>query len=307
MNVIIDINVVLDLLLKRKEYCLLQEDCFQNLIERNVPLYFPVCALPTLIYVHAMELKRLKDAGAINPKANLKEISENQLRVFFSEVNLCTSLGAHWDFIPDNHPDPEDALISLCASILPGDTVIWTEDKGFKPLGETLAVGDHNMVQETLGKCHEGTQFIDLAAQQRAIRPKLELGLYSVLRHGQYIMGPEVKELEEKLAAFVGVNHCISCSSGTDALLIALMALGIGPGDEVITVPYTWISTAEVIALLSAKSVFVDIQPDTFNMNPVLIEAAITPQPKPSCRWASMANVRICAVLMPLQRNTAFR
>jgi len=93
-------------------------------------------------------------------------------------------------------------------------------------------------------------------------------------------MGPEVRELEEKLAAFVGVNQCISCSSGTDALLIALMALDIGPGDEVITVPYTWISTAEVIALLNAKPVFVDIQPDTFNINPDLIEAAITPRTK---------------------------
>ena len=123
-------------------------------------------------------------------------------------------------------------------------------------------------------------QFIDLSAQQKRIRAKIESRINHVLDHGQYIMGPEVKELEEKLAAFVGDRHCISCSSGTDALLIALMALDIGPGDEVITVPYTWISTAEVIALLNAKPVFVDIQPDTFNMNPDLIEAAITPNTK---------------------------
>ena len=123
-------------------------------------------------------------------------------------------------------------------------------------------------------------QFIDLSVQQRRIRDKIEARIKQVLDHGQYIMGPEIKELEEKLAAFTGVKHCLSCSSGTDALLIALMALDIGPGDEVITVPYTWISSAEVIALLRAKPVFVDIQPDTFNMDPDQIEAAISPNTK---------------------------
>jgi len=300
MNVILDVNVVLDLLLKRKEYFIDQEDCFQVLIERGVSLYFPVCALPTLAYVHLMELKRLKQAGAIDPEEDLKEVSRKQLSALFDEINICTNLAAHWKMIPDEHADREDALISLSASILPGNTVIWTEDKDFKPVGEILAVGDHKTVQESLAKCHQGTQFIDLAAQQRLIRPKLELGLYSVLRHGQYIMGPEVKELEEKLARFVDVNHCISCSSGTDALLIALMALDIGPGDEVITVPYTWISSAEVIALLHAKPVFVDILPDTFNMDPDKIEAAITPRTKaimPVSIYGQCANMtRINAI-----------
>lgn len=120
--------------------------------------------------------------------------------------------------------------------------------------------------------------FIDLVSQQKRIRPDIEAAIARVLDHGQYIMGPEVKELEDKLSLYVGVKHCISCSSGTDALLMALMALEIGPGDEVITVPYTWISTAEVISLLQAKPVFIDIQPDTYNMNPDLLEAAITPR-----------------------------
>jgi UDP-2-acetamido-2-deoxy-ribo-hexuluronate aminotransferase len=105
----------------------------------------------------------------------------------------------------------------------------------------------------------------------------LETGIHRVLHHGQYIMGPEIKALEGKLSAYVGVEHCITCASGTDALLMALMALEIGPGDEVITVPYTWISTAEVIALLRAKPVFVDVQPDTFNLDPTKLEVAITP------------------------------
>jgi len=143
-------------------------------------------------------------------------------------------------------------------------------------------------------------QFIDLAAQQKRIRGNIEAAIKKVLDHGQYIMGPQVKELEEKLAAFVDVRHCISCSSGTDALLIALMALDIGPGDEVITVPYTWISTAEVIALLHAKPIFVDILPNTFNMDPDLIEAAITPNTKaimPVCIYGQCADMtRINAI-----------
>ena len=119
-------------------------------------------------------------------------------------------------------------------------------------------------------------QFIDLAAQQKRIRAEIERRIGRVLDHGKYIMGPEVVELEAVLAEYVGVPHCITCASGTDALLMALMALDIQPGDEVITVPYTWISTAEVIALLRARPVFVDILPDTFNMDPEMIEAAIT-------------------------------
>jgi UDP-2-acetamido-2-deoxy-ribo-hexuluronate aminotransferase len=98
--------------------------------------------------------------------------------------------------------------------------------------------------------------------------------------HGQFILGPEVREVEEKLAQYTGSKHCVTVSSGTDSLLIALMALGIGLGDEVITVPYTWISTAEVISLLGAKPVFVDIRPDTWNMDETLLEAAITDKTK---------------------------
>lgn len=122
--------------------------------------------------------------------------------------------------------------------------------------------------------------FIDLKTQQARIRDKIDARIAAVLDHGQYIMGPEVFELEEKLCEFVGVKHAIGVSSGTDSLLIALMALDIGPGDEVITTPYTWISTAEVIALVGAKPVFVDIEPDTWNIDPNLIEPAITERTK---------------------------
>jgi UDP-2-acetamido-2-deoxy-ribo-hexuluronate aminotransferase len=122
--------------------------------------------------------------------------------------------------------------------------------------------------------------FIDLKTQQERILPNLERRMKAVLSHGQYVMGPEIKELEEKLATYVGVKYCITASSGTDTLLIALMALGIGPGHEVITSPFTFIATGEMIALTGARPVFVDIELRTYNLDPAKLEAAITPRTK---------------------------
>ena len=123
-------------------------------------------------------------------------------------------------------------------------------------------------------------QFIDLKSRHNLIADKINARIQKVMDHGQFILGPEVRELEQKLADFTGSRHSITTSSGTDSLLISLMALGVGAGDEVITVPYTWISTAEVVSLLGAKPVFVDIRPDTWNMDETLLEGAITDKTK---------------------------
>lgn len=122
--------------------------------------------------------------------------------------------------------------------------------------------------------------FIDLKAQQARLKTQIDAAIARVLAHGQYILGPEVAELEEKLATYTGAKHCITVANGTDALQIAQMALGIGPGDEVITPGFTYIATAETVALLRAKPVYVDINPLTYNLNPALLEAAITPRTK---------------------------
>jgi UDP-2-acetamido-2-deoxy-ribo-hexuluronate aminotransferase len=122
--------------------------------------------------------------------------------------------------------------------------------------------------------------FIDLKTQYRALRDDIGARIQAVLEHGQYIMGPEIDELERKLADYVGVKHAIAVSSGTDALLIAMLAYDIGPGDEVITTPFTFIATGEMIALIGAKPVFVDIDPKTYNLDPALLEQAITEQTK---------------------------
>lgn len=123
-------------------------------------------------------------------------------------------------------------------------------------------------------------QFIDLAAQYQYLKKKIDTRIQGVLNHGQYILGPEVYELEEKLANYTGAKYCIAVANGTDALQIAQMAFGIGPGDEVITPGFTYIATAETVALLGAKPVYVDIDPKTYNLDPSKIEAAITSKTK---------------------------
>ena len=122
--------------------------------------------------------------------------------------------------------------------------------------------------------------FIDLKTQYQRLKADIDAGIARVLAHGQFILGPEVAVLEEKLAAYTGARHCITVANGTDALQIALMALGVGPGDEVITPGFTYIATAETVALLGARPVYVDVDPRTCNLAPALLAAAITPRTK---------------------------
>lgn len=119
-------------------------------------------------------------------------------------------------------------------------------------------------------------EFIDLRSQYSDLKTSINSRIQRVLDHGQYIMGPEVRELEVGLESYTAAKHCITVASGTEALLIALMAIGVKAGDEIITTPFTFVATAEVIALLGAVPVFVDVQPDTCNVDPTLIEAAIS-------------------------------
>lgn len=123
-------------------------------------------------------------------------------------------------------------------------------------------------------------QFTDLKGQYLRLKEQIDLGIQKVLEHGQYILGPEVAELEEKLITYTGAKHCITCANGTDALQIAQMALGIGIGDEVITPGFTYIATAETVALLGAKPVYVDVDPKTYNLDVTKLEVAITPRTK---------------------------
>ena len=122
--------------------------------------------------------------------------------------------------------------------------------------------------------------FLDLPSQQARLRREIDAGIANVLAHGQYILGPEVSDLEERLAAYTGARYCITVANGTDALQIALMALGVGPGDEIISPGFSYIATAEAAVLLGARIVYVDIDTQTYNLDSTLLEAAITPRTK---------------------------
>lgn len=122
--------------------------------------------------------------------------------------------------------------------------------------------------------------FVDLAAQRGRLKAEIDNAIHNVLTHGQYILGPEVDELEAKLAGYCGSDFCVTVANGTDALQIALMALGVGPGDEVITPAFSYIATAEAALVLGARPVYVDIDPHSFNMAPQLVERAITSRTK---------------------------
>jgi len=156
-----------------------------------------------------------------------------------------------------------------------------------------MGIDGHEVCSDLFVFLIDKMEFIDLKAQYHRYKEAIDTRIHAVLQHGQYILGPEIQELEKALAQFVGVKHCLTVASGTDSLEIALRALSIGPGDEVITVPFTWISTAEVISLVGAKPVFVDIEEETYNLDPRLLERVITSKTKaiiPVNLFGQMAN-----------------
>ena len=281
-NLILDVNVILDLWLGRipEEEQLLIAELIANVTPNAAPntyhCWFSSSSLPVLEYITRKELKKsgLQPTDAIRATRDL-------IAGLIDSTRLLSNYGFHQADAIQLSNDLEDAQIVLAASSLQGDTAIVTNEKRFQTGGKIEQVKLQEVAEWLAGLDRDKPiDFIDLKTQQDALRPTLEKNLHKVLHHGQYIMGPEVKELEEKLAAYVGVKHCISASSGTDTLLIAMMALGIVPGDEVITTPFTFIATGEMIALLGAKPVFVDIDPKTYNIDPSKIEAAITPKTK---------------------------
>jgi len=143
MNVVLDVNIVLDLLLKRRTEYEAQSRCFSQLKKVGAQLWFPVCALPTLDYVHQLEIKRLQQANQISSLLEAKHLSRQQLDIFMDSLNYASSLGSHVAMIPKDHPDREDALISLAAGELLGETIIWSNDKHFQSVDSRILVYNH--------------------------------------------------------------------------------------------------------------------------------------------------------------------
>lgn len=254
-------------------------------------------SVQTMEYVVASEIFRL-DRENRQPVSRREANQQAKviLAILSSEWQWLAALSGE-GMVFDNE-DPEDEQLLRALDRFPvGTAIILTRDKPMlKRAGQrAMTPEEYIEIRKQQGDKRSGIEFIDLKTQQDQLRPQLERNIHRVLHHGKYIMGPEIAELEEKLAIYVGVKHCVTVASGTDSLEIALRALGIGPGDEVITVPFTWISSAEVIAQVGARPVFVDIEPVTFNMNPDILEAAITPQTKaimPVSLFGQMADYR---------------
>jgi len=274
MNLLLDVNIVLDICAVRLPFVQWSAGAIQKCLDSGGKIWMYVGSVQTLEYNLVHELQRRRTGLT---RRQLAYQARQALKAFAKDKHWLAALADEGNVF--DSPDPEDEqLIRAMGRFAHGTIKLLTRD-------ETLCA---RYPEHTIAPLHylalplqtKPLDFIDLAAQQDRLRPQLERSIHRVLHHGQYILGPEVAELEEKLAAYTGAKHCITVANGTDALQIAQMALGIGPGDEIITPGFTYIATAETVALLGAKPVYVDIDPRTYNLNPALLEAAITPRTK---------------------------
>jgi UDP-2-acetamido-2-deoxy-ribo-hexuluronate aminotransferase len=205
--------------------------------------------------------------------ADHRRLARERLQSFAQDKQWLAALAG--DCADFTAPDPaRDRLLRALARFAPGTVRILTLDSDFAAAHPGQALDPAGCL--AMPTPARRVDFIDLGRQQTFFRADLEERVHRVLHHGRYILGPEMEELESRLAAYTGAAHCVTAASGTEALLISLMALGIGPGDEVITTPFTFVATAEVICLVGAQPVFVDVEPDTCNLDARKIEGAIS-------------------------------
>jgi UDP-2-acetamido-2-deoxy-ribo-hexuluronate aminotransferase len=271
-DLLLDVNIVVDVCSARQPWYINSAEAIAKCLDNGGRLWLYSGSVQTVEYSLAKEIFRQNQGKGVSFASSLAA-SRDVLVGFCKDKHWLAALAGEGPVFAADDPEDEQLIHSL--KRFPQHSIkLLTRDRAISCKYPELTISPEKYLnQNTAAK---PTAFVDLAAQQDRIRPALEQNIHQVLHHGQFIMGPEVGELEERLCAFTASRHCISCASGTDALLMALMALNIGPGHEVITVPYTWISTAEVVALLGARPVFVDIHKDTMNMDPDQVEEAIT-------------------------------
>ncbi|MFA7351307.1 MAG: DegT/DnrJ/EryC1/StrS family aminotransferase [Methylotenera sp.] len=278
MDLLIDVNIAIDVCARRMPFAQVSAAALQHCQTHGGKLWLYTGSVQTLEYNLLRELRRSQtEADEFVSKYQWMVLARKTLKAFAQDKHWLAALAEEGDVFESSDPEDEQ-LIRALGRFASGSIKLLTRDEVLceKYPEQTITP----MQYLALSQSNKSIDFIDLKTQQDAIRPQLEKNIHRVLNHGQYVMGPEVAELETKLAEYVGVKHCISASSGTDTLMIAMMALGIGAGDEVITTPFTFIATGEMIALLGAIPVFVDIDPQTYNIDPAKIEAAITPKTK---------------------------
>ena len=239
-----------------------------SLVQSGTKIWLSTGQIGEILSQVEEQLEELKEGDST-------KIARSLLKEFEVNCEWLSMLVEDVSFLDDD--DPVAAGLVNAASRLDGVVLIITDIESRLNRGAPFIQLDKALNQI---KPDQSIRFIDLNAQQARIRPQLESNLHRILYHGQYVMGPEIAILESRLAEYVGIDHCISVSSGTDALLIAMMSLDISPGDEVITTPFTFFATAETIILLGAKPVYVDIDKRTYTLDPGLVEAAINDRTK---------------------------
>ncbi|MEO5377376.1 MAG: DegT/DnrJ/EryC1/StrS family aminotransferase [Magnetococcus sp. DMHC-6] len=263
-DVLLGTDVVVDICAKRQISSL---EALHHAEQKADRLWIYTGSVQTLQYILADELKKSESPTPIvDHVTQAKEL----LGQFTKGKNWLSALAEDGDVY--DQPDLEVAQLILAVNRLGKKAKLLTRNRALLERC-SQAVSPEQYLEQSSESA--SIAFIDLEAQQDLLRPDMERNIHIVFQHGNYIMGPEVSELESKLAEFAGVKHAISCSSGTDALLMGLMAYDIGPGDAVFTTTFTFIATAEVVSLLGATPVFVDIDPKTFNIDPAKLERAI--------------------------------
>lgn len=269
-DIVYDVDSVIDLLADRPNRSVV-EACVSRARLLGLREWLPIAVSSTLDVMLTAELRRSRGCSTTEAARTARIL----LRAFTASCQWLSSLAG--DGLDWQGAEPKNVLIVNALKRLHAGARLLTSDPALLLSCSAAITPESFLIEVTTSP---SIPFIDLAAQQDRMRGAIEEGIHRVLLHGHYIMGPEIAELELKLSTYVGVKHCITCASGTDSLEIAMRALGVGHGDEVITTPFTWISTAETICQIGAVPVFVDIEPVSFNINVELIEAAITPRTK---------------------------
>ncbi len=273
MHILFDVNIILDICARRKPFFQLACDSLEKCFADGCSPWIYTGSVQTLEFTLASELVRLKELDGCSLTRSMSlQIARKLLAIFSSKMNWLAALANEGDVFGADDPEDEQ-LIRALDRFPAGEIKLLTRDHRLLNSYPDKAISPEQYCQLPPEECK--LPFIDLNAQQDQIRPELEKNMHRVLHHGRYILGSEVQELERRLCEYTGAKHCIGVSSGTDALLMPLMAWDIGPGDAVFTTPFTFIATAEVIRLIGATPVFVDIDPQTFNIDPKKLELAI--------------------------------
>jgi UDP-2-acetamido-2-deoxy-ribo-hexuluronate aminotransferase len=278
VDLLLDVNVAVDSCIGRRPWCDQVDRALAKCRDAGGRVWLYVGSVQNLYEATqgALALAEPAASAPLGPEQAARRATA-LLETFSADKNWLAALAAEGPVFGAS--DVEQAqLLSALDRFAPESIRLLTRDEQLLQNEPERTISPEDYCQRPAPKSSIG--FVDLKTQQDRIRPTLETGIHRILQHGQYILGPEVSELEQRLAAYTGAEHCITAASGTEALLISLMALGIGPGDEVITTPFTFVATVEVIVLVGATPVLVDIDPATCNLDVSQLDAKISDNTK---------------------------